>query len=355
MDRRTMLQYLASVAAGGATLGNIAGCATGAPQSPSGRKPNGDSRPDPGRPQKPTEPSAGKKESKAATREVRARHLYLANPLAPGVDIREFGFKRAVMLPAKTFTDPDGMSLRPKMQREIAERVAQTGEPDFRGPFIFDMEGAMFASGLASTIQQEYEMSARRINAALQDIKSIIPGAMVSVYGSPFVRKTREDYATASRAVQRLQGMTFLNPSLYEVGPGRNENAEAEIARVRRDYIAFACEEAKRLGIELVLPMVYHRYKGAAQPKNEQALSLIDREKFQANQITSSRDGGAHGIILWHSDLHSMRIASNPNPRVDNRVRQKTRRQFENVSQAELIQTHRDVLRSINEAFLSDD
>lgn len=370
MNRRTMLQYLASIAAGGASIGQIAGCVAGAPQSTE-RKPgagtqdkdtrgadqrNGDTRTDdrPTEPSQTSRPSASSNTTSPSLRKLRSQNMYVANPIAPGVNLRQFGFKRAVMLPAKVFTDGDGMSVRPKLLKAISERIAQVGEADFRGPFIFDLEGPMFSAGLSSDNPREWGMAARRMNSALEDLRSIIPDAIVSVYASPFLKKTREDYATASRSVRRLNQMTFFNPSLYQTATRKDKEDIDEQARVRRDYVEFACNEAKRMGVEYVFPMVYHRYKGAAQANNEDALTLIPREEFQAVQIKSARDGGAQGIVLWHADLQGMRLSRKREPQNEIRAREKKRTHFETVTPEQLAQTHRDVLQSINEAFLND-
>lgn len=367
MDRRSMLQYLASIAAGGAALGKMTGCAAGAPQS-TGQNPDakrdrpqrGDRRrnndtPTGDQPSTPPTQPQNPSQTPQSLRKVRSENMYIANRMAPDIDLRLYGFKRALMLPAKSFTDGDGMSVRPKLVKEISERIAQIGESDFRGPFIFDLEGPMFAGGLQSNDPQTFELAVRRLNSAVQDMHSIIPGAIVSIYASPFVRKTRQDYAASSRAIQRLNGLTFYNPSLYQPAAFIDKKEIEEQAQVRQEYVAFAVSEAKRLGVPHVFPMVNHRFKGAGQEKNDEALTRIPREEFQTVQIKTARDAGAHGIVLWHADLHSMELSRNPKSRTEgNRARAKRREHFANITPEQLSQMHRDVLTSINEAFLGD-
>ena len=356
MNRRTMLQYLASIAAGGSTLGALTGCASGAPQR-SSRRPDRGGSGGGGTSSQPQQEGPPGDQSATSLRKLRSEHMYVATEIAPGVNIDEFGFKRAIMLPAKGFTDGDGMSVRPKLQELIEKRGSQTGAADFRGPFILDMEGPMFAGGLKSADPDTYNLAARRMNTALADLHSLVPGAMVSIYGSPFVRKTRMDFDEASRAVQRLEGVTFYNPSLYLMAPRRGEVDVEKEAALRREFVEFACTEAKRLGVQYVMPMIHHRYKGAAQPDLQEAKAVIPRDIYQDVQVRASRDGGAHGIILWQSDVYSMKVSRKDEAPggMDARKHATAKQRYGNVSMQQLAQEHRDALRWTNEAFLSED
>jgi len=190
------------------------------------------------------------------------------------------------------------------------------------------------------------------MNSALAAVHRIIPNALVSIYASPFVYKTREDFAAAQRAVQRLHGQTFLNPSLYDTGPKKPQAEQAE-ADVRRRYVAWSRQMAQQLGFELVLPMLHFRYKGAGRPERDHGLEVIPKEEYVNTQVLPCRDGGAQGVIMWHADLYRKRIADNPDidvPR-DNRI--VNERVFGDVSMDELAEIHRDALRQTRDAFLS--
>lgn len=344
MNRRQMLQYLASITAGSSAFSVLNGCVHGGP-------PDG---PDSSNGSDGTAGSTAGSAPKLAPRQVRAQHLYVAAEMAPGVDLAEFGFKRAVMLPAKSFADRNGMSSVPRMRTAIAQRVREVRDPEFRGPFVLDMEGMRYSRGLKSRDPQTYNDAARRMNSALADVQRVVPGALVSIYGSPFVWKQREDYAEALRAVQRLHGLTFLNPSLYDLGP-RTDKVEQSEAEVRREYVSFACETAQRLGLKLVMPMLHFRYKGASDPDKAHSLQVIPQDEYVGTQVLAARDGGAHGLVIWHADLYRKRVADNPRIDVPADNRAVADRVYGDVSMAELAEVHRHMLKWTADAFLSDE
>ncbi len=341
MNRRHAMQYLASIAGGAVGAGMFAGCASGGPPIVDDEHAT----------------DAGAKDgvSRFAPRSVRAQNMYVATAMAPGVDIEEFGFKHAMMLPAKSFVDADGMSVRAKMQEAVARRLMRIPDPAFHGPIILDMEGPLYVGGLKSTDPQTYELSTRRMNAAIRDLRSILPGVIVSTYDSPHVHRGREDYDVARRAIQRLDTLSFFNPSLYDNGLARRESVEVQQAEKNTRVVEFARTQARLLGVQQVLPMLHHRYRAGSGVDKENALALIGKDEYQSTQVKAARNGGAHGIILWHADLYSLRLAQGKSRTSNTKNMRLAKRRFGDVTLAQLAQIHRDVLQWASEAFLSDD
>lgn len=321
----------------------LTGCASGGPPVSQG----------PARSQRDGDDAEQTQPNRPVPREIRAENLFLAVAMAPGVDIREYGFKRAVMLPAKAFVDADGVSVKSRMERALAERIADTGEQPFVGPIILDMEGPKYVGGLKTSDPQSYASAARRMNAATMDLLSIRPNALLSIYNSPFVHRRREDYEVARRASQRLHGLNCFNPSLYDVRPTRDAVEQKKAATAQR-VVEFACQTAQELGVRYVFPMLHHRYK-AGSGERDHSLQVIEKEDFLRNQVIAARDGGAHGLVLWHADLLRMRIADKPSRAGNERKARAAQRRYSDVTMAELAETHRNVLQWTAEAFLSDE